>query len=150
MNATMQVLVGLNKAYAAKVGGGTIAGFHEIHLLDVGAIAIFDEENNLILTTTLAAAVATVQKFYVVQGMPTGFYPRISVPIDRNAFHQKFTAYQAPVLQVSKAGKVATAGQTGFPVTFVTGTKATVIVTDTTIGWYQANQSKRYEVGVFS
>lgn len=149
MSPTMQVMVGLSVAYAAKIGGGTIANYAEQHLLQPGAIAIFDEQNNLMTAATVAADVAKVQKFYIVQGMSNPAQnPKKCIPIDRDAYTQAFGAYVAPVLQVSKIGKVATVGVTGFPASPLNDTFASVIVTNTGGRGYEANQTKRYTTAV--
>jgi hypothetical protein len=150
MNATMQAMVGLNVAYAAKRGGGTIAGFHEMHLLDTGAIAIFDEENNLLQTTTTANDLLKVQKFYIAQGnISQASTPKVSIPIDRDAFTQWYNLYEAPVLMMQRVGKVATVGSWNFPGTFLNGTFATVVVTNASEG-VTPNSRKTYTVPVTS
>lgn len=149
MNTSMQVMVGLNKAYLAKRGGGSIANFTELNLLDAGALAILDENNNLIPSTVITADLAGVQQFRFAMGMPNAANtPRLSVLIDRNAYTQWFNTYEAPVLEKDYVGKVATVGVTGLPGSFANGTYATVIVTDTTLGMYLPGQTKRYTVAV--
>lgn len=151
MNATQQVMIGLDKAYLAKRGGGTIAGFHELHLLDTGAIAFFDEENNMILTTTLAADLAKVQKFYIAQGgADQARTPKVSIPIDRNAMTQWFNTYRAPVLATVRVGKVATVGSWNLPATLLDGMVASVIVINQPSTGYVPNNRKQYTVKVFS
>ena len=147
----MQVFVGLNLAYAAKRGGGVIAGYHEAHLLDSGAIAIFDEENNIIQAATPLAQLIKVQKFYIAQGNTSqAATPKVSVAIDRNAFTQFFSAYKAPVSATVRVGKVATVGSWGFPGSFLDGTFATVVVHNQPADGYKPNNTKRYTVKVFS
>jgi hypothetical protein len=141
-------IVALDKAYAAKRGGGTIAGYKEIHLLDAGAIAIFDEENNLMTTATTAVSLKAVQKFYIAQGgISATDAPKISGQFDKNAMHAIYIPYVAPVLQVVKVGKVATAGTLGLP-TLTDGMIASVVITDRSTGDIQALQLKRYSIAV--
>lgn len=151
MSPTAQTMVMLNKAYRAKRGGGTIAGFHEAHLLDTGAVAIFDEENNLILTTTLAADIAKTSKFRIAQGgIDQASSPKWSAFIDRNAFTQAYVPYVAPVLQITRVGKVTDSGTLGLPGTLLDGTVATIVVTEVSPQGYLPNLTKRYTVKVFA
>ena len=149
MNATMQVIVGLNKAYAAKRGGGTIAGYWEAHLLDTGAIAIFDEANNLIQIGTTLAEIALVQKFYIAQGnIAQANTPKVTMPIDRNAFTQWYNDYRAPVLQTWRVGEVASVGSLNLPGTILNGTYATVVITDRPGTGYTPNATNRYTIAL--
>lgn len=151
MNATMQTIVGLNKAYAAKRGGGVIAGYWEAHLLDTGAIAIFDEANNLIQIGTTLAEIASVQKFYIAQGnVSQATTPKVTIPIDRNAFTQWYNGYVAPVLQTWRIGEVASVGSLNLPGTILNGTFATVVVTNRPGTGYTPNATERYTLALNS
>lgn len=146
-----QTLVLLDKGYAAKIGGGTIADASEMHLLDAGAIAFFDQDNNLIAALDDAAALAGVTKFYIAQGMPVAAQgPRKSVLIDRNTLRFTLDEYEAPVAQVSKFGEIAAVGTDAFPGTPLNGTIASCIITDTSSGQIRPNRQVRVEVKVYS
>jgi len=150
MNVQQQTIVALDVAYAAKRGGGVIAGYHEAHLLDTGAIAIFDDENNLLQTTTVEADLKKVQQFFFAQGgVDQASSPKLSMRVDRNAYTQWYNAYAAPVLQKSRIGKVATVGSLNLG-TLANGTFATVIVTDQPSIGQVPNRTKRYTVPVIA
>lgn len=134
-NGNQQTVVLMDKAYTAKRGGGTIAGFHEIHLLDEGAIAVFDEQNNMLASNVSAATIANVQQFYIAQGMPTAGTFRKTIPIDRSAFH-RITAAPTPAVQqrvvIGRSDAVGNPGSMNFPGTFLDNTYATVVLSLTT------------------
>lgn len=150
MNVQQQTIVALGPAYAGKRGGGVIAGYHELHLLDTGAIAILDEENNLLQTTTVLADLAKVQKFYFAQGgVDQASSPKLSMMIDRTAYTQWYNTYEAPTLQSMRIGKVASNGSLNLP-TLVNGQKAQINVADRPAIGYTPNMMKRYAIDVTS
>lgn len=55
-------------AYAAKVGGGAIAGYDDVNLLEPGAIAFFNEQGGLVDLTASAADIADSKFFTAVVG----------------------------------------------------------------------------------
>ena len=135
-------LVGKNIAYAAKKGGGTIADANEMDLLDVGALALFTEDNRLINLAALPAAVAAVlvgvhQVFWAV-GRTTDVY--ISQKIDRDPFHRVKCAYLAPTLQVT------TITTFGFPVTITAGQELELAVSVPQEGIEPAVEIQRYSL----
>jgi hypothetical protein len=98
-------------AYAAKQGGGTIAGFHEINLLAPGALVAVDENNNIIPANVTALDLQGVKKFRFYVGIDsqdpnavTTQYPRKSLLIDRFTLPFKKKAYDAPVKKVMRFG----------------------------------------------
>lgn len=149
-----RALIAKNLAYAAKTGGGTIAGINEIDLLDEGAVAIFTENNTLVTTATSAANLLGTQQFWMAVGAKqvnpkTGAvtpYIYKSFLIDRDAHIQEYCTYVAPVLQKVVVGKDgAGAGAMNFPVSLVVGTSAVLNVIETTESEFQPGFTKRYE-----
>ena len=116
-------------AYAAKVGGGTIADKKELDLLEIGATAIFTEDGTLVTTATTAASIALVKQFYIAVGeidKDGANQTKLSRPIDRAAFHRTYCAYVAPVLHSVFVGydSVGTTGGLNLPATLIPGTVA--------------------------
>jgi hypothetical protein len=148
-----RALIAKNIAYAAKVGGGTIAGINEIDLLDEGAVAIFTENNTLVTTATSVANLLGTQQFWMAVGAKQvnpktgGVVPYIykSYLIDRDAHIQEYCTYVAPVLQKVVIGKDgAGAGAMNFP-TLVAGDSAVINVIETSESEFQPGFTKRYE-----
>lgn len=136
--------------YAAKRGGGTISGINEIHLLAEGAIAFFTENNALIATSVALTDIDLVKQYYIAVGDASSTNGiRRSPLIDRDAFSVVKNAFMDPVYQVTTIG-LDTTGSMNFPATFETGTFASIVVTDTTLGRRQPGQTKRYEVPVYA
>lgn len=148
MNQPQKTLIAKDLAYAAKVGGGTIAGAHELHLLVDGAVAVFGENNVLLTTATTVGSIAQLQNFYIVVGSGTAGANATGVPfhksemINRDAFVQSFCPYAAPVLQKTVLGDDNAGGgfSLNLPITLVPGTEATVGVVDTSSGNVQGLQ----------
>lgn len=131
------LLLAKSVAYAAKEGGGTIAGINEIDLLADGAIAIFTENNVLVTTSTTATNLLGVAKFWVARGNGTGtsrWYR--SELINRDAATRTKTTGSNPVKQAiaigtNEDGDTANTNM-NFPSTLEVGTFATIVVTNQT------------------
>lgn len=132
-----QILVGKQIAYAAKTGGGTIAGINELDLLDTGAIAVFTEGNVLLTAAGAAAALADIKKIYIAVGnqVDTSSKSYLSSLIPRVGVNYNKQAYVAPTKQVKYVGyDGTTAGtQLNYP-TLVVREEAQVKITDTSLG----------------
>ena len=118
-------------AYAAKVGGGTIAAQNEVDVLEIGALALFTEDGTLITAATTPASIALVKQFYIAVGETDKDGKNItktSRPIDRAAFHRTFCAYVAPVPQQIAVGYDGAAGSLNLPTTLIPGTIASLSV----------------------
>ena len=113
-------------AYSAKIGGGVISGINEVNLLDAGAIAYFDDANNMLTAVIAAASLLDDKSIYFAVGSgdaATG--ARISQRVIRsNATYNK-KADAAPVKPVKFFGFNGVAG-TLFPVVPVAGTVVSV------------------------
>lgn len=114
-------------AYAASTGGGTIADYNEVDLLDAGAVAFFTEDGTLVTAATTLASIANVKQFYATVGVidaDGSKRAKRSQLIDRDAFHRSYCAYVAPVKQAKSVGFNGTAGSLNLPGTLVAGTVA--------------------------
>lgn len=148
-----QILISKNIAYAAKVGGGTIAGINEMNLLDTGSIAVFTDRNELLTAANAAATLLDRKKFYVAVGNVANSSQSktyISVPIPRLGTNYIKTAYVAPVKLVKYIGNDGTTAgtQLNYP-TLVVGDEAQIKITDTTLAFRSfATDFKRYNTVV--
>lgn len=143
-----QILVSKNIAYAAKVGGGTIAGINEINLLDTGSLAVFTDKNELLTAANAAATLLDKKKFYFAVGnqLTNQSKTYISVPIPRVGTSYTKTAYVAPVKLIKYIGNDGTTAgtQLNYP-TLVTGDEAMIRITDTTLSFRTLSPDmKRY------
>lgn len=133
-----QILVGKNLAYAAKSGGGTIAGINEINLLDTGAIAVFTGQNELVTNANKASIFSDRKSFYIAVGnqVDTDSKTMISLMVPRIGTNYVKQAYIAPVKQVKYVGDDGTTANTGFnfPTLVVGLDDAEIKITDTTLG----------------
>jgi len=147
-----QILIGRQIAYAAKAGGGTIAGINEINLLDTGAIAVFTDRNELI-TVANAGTILDDRKAVIIavgNQVNTSSKTMITLPIPRIGTDYSYKAYTAPVKQVKYIGYDGTTGGTAlnYP-TLVIGDSSFMRITDTTEGLRNYGfDTKRYEVVV--
>lgn len=150
-----QILVNKSIAYAAKTGGGTIAGINEIGLLDTGAVAVFTANNVLVTAANCATVSVDVKDFYVAVGnQAAGSKTYVSVLIPRMLLDYRKQAYVAPVKQVSFVGSDGTIGAFNMG-TLVAGTEAFMRITDTTpglrtLGSVYENEVKRYSTLVIT
>lgn len=148
-----QVQVTKSIAYAAKAGGGTIAGINEINLLDTGAIAVFTADNVLLTAANVAATSPDVKFFYIAVGnQAASGKTYISQPIPRMNLDYRKKAYVAPVKNVKFIGSDGTTGAFNMG-TLVAGTEAFIRITDTTpglrtVGSVYDNEVKRYSTVV--
>lgn len=149
-----QILIGKQIAYAAKVGGGTIAGVNEIDLLDTGAIAVFSENNVLLTQAGVAASMADQKRIYFAVGNQVDASSKtyLSFVMPRLGVNVVKTAYVAPVKQVKFIGydNVTAGTALNYP-TLLVGDEARVKITDTTKSLRTiAGDVKRYNVLVKS
>ena len=98
-----EILVTKDLAYAAKVGGGTIAGFSELDVLSPGAIGIFTETGGLVTVTseqTILESIGTSKYIYIGVGGAQG--PKISqlIPTSKSLVRTSLKAYVAGTAQV--------------------------------------------------
>lgn len=120
-----QILIGKGStlAYAAKVGGGTIASATEIDVLDAGALAVLTQEG--VLVTGNAAAIQAILNdmthLIFAVGNPNGGGTIVSQPIERRYAKVEKYAYVAPVKQVLVIGNDGTSGSLGMPATVAVG-----------------------------
>lgn len=129
-----QMLVTKSIAYAAKAGGGTIAGINELNLLDTGAIAVFTADNVMLTAANVAASSPDVKSFYIAVGnQAAGGKTYISQLIPRMLLDYRKKAYVAPVKNVKFIGADGTSGAFNMG-TLVAGTEAFIRITDTTPG----------------
>ncbi|MBS1960776.1 MAG: hypothetical protein JST04_01065 [Bdellovibrionales bacterium] len=124
-----------NSAYAAKIGGGTIASATEAHLLDKGSIAFFDMNGVLMTTSTTLTG---QNKFWAALGQGTGLdgtqlEPKVSVVIPRDIYSLAKKAAVTPVAQVDTIGADGTAGAANLPSSPVVGTLAGILIVDTSL-----------------
>jgi hypothetical protein len=118
-----------------------ITGLNDLDLLTDGALAVFDQDNNLLNITV--AAPSTVSKFYFAVGTANGTH--ISPLIDRDSGEYTQQLYSAPVTQVSYLGFDGVAdGALNLP-TLVEGDIAFVRISDTSRGFVPPVDIKRYE-----
>jgi hypothetical protein len=149
-NGSAQAIVALDKAYAAKIGGGTIAGLQELHLLDDGAIAFFTQHGVLIPLLAVAADISSITHVWVAQGMPDNTNNlRRTVLMERAAYWVNTQAGVAADAQVSAVGLSGT-GSLNLPGTLLNGTYATITIVNKTEGDIRPGSLKRYEVPVVS
>lgn len=137
--------------YLAKAGGGTIANAGELHLLAPGAVALLTENDTIIASTAVAADINHIKQFYIAVGEADATLgARRSVLIDRDAFVLTQVDYNAPAKQVTQVGLSNAVGSMNFPASYENGTFATIVITDTTPGRFEAKQVRRYTVPVNS
>lgn len=124
-----------NSAYAAKIGGGTIASANETHLLDKGSIAFFDMNGVLMTTSTTLTG---QNRFYCALGQGLGLdgvqlEPKVSVIIPRDIYSLSKKAAVSAVAQVDTIGDDGTAGAANLPASPVVGTLAGILIVDTSL-----------------
>jgi len=93
-----EIVIAKAVTYSAKVGGGTISGYNEVNLLLPGAVAIFTEDEVLITTATLPAAIANVKQFYILQ-LVTERWPLKEPSM---GWFNKFTIYYKEIYNYNK------------------------------------------------
>ena len=135
-------------AYAAKIGGGTIASSNETNLLASGAIALFDPNGVLITTGNSTTILNGQTEFYMALGSgsaATG--AKISGLIKKNLDYGFVKqSYTAPTAQVSFIGQNSVGGGSmNFP-TFVPGDEAIItIVYGTTLEGIQVGTNTAFK-----
>jgi len=148
-----QIIIGKNVAYAAKIGGGTIAGITEVNQLAAGAIAVFASESNVLLTAAnVVASMADKKGVWIAVGSGDATKGADTTIITKRlGVDYRKQAYVAPVKLVKVIGEGATnggatpPGDLNEPTTLVAGDEAFIRVTDTTPGVITTNTHiKRY------
>lgn len=146
---TQQILIGRNIAYAAKAGGGTIASFNDMNLLDTGAIALFTDRNELLTVANMVATLTDRKRIFIAVGNQIDASSKtiISSLIPRLGTDAFKKAYVAPVKTIKYIGFDGTTGGTAlnYP-TLVVGNSAFIKIEDTTTGLRTYGiEVKRYE-----
>lgn len=137
-----RIIIGKNVAYAAKIGGGTIAGVTEVNQLAAGAIAVFASESNVLLTAAnVVASIADKKGVWVAVGSGDATKGAdTSIITKRLGVDYRKKAYVAPVKAFKVIGEGATnggatpPGALNEPATLVAGDEAFIRITDTTPG----------------
>ncbi len=93
------LIIGKSVAYAAKDGGGTIAGLWELQELTNGGIAIVDSNG-----TIIAANASSITSKYVTIVTTGGTAAKTSFPIYKDGFVYSKQAYVAPVAGIKFLG----------------------------------------------
>lgn len=145
MERSMIVKAGV--AYAAKIGGGTIASVSEINLLTEGALAFFTEEGALV---PLAGPVPVVENVYAAIGMPTGTNPLITGRISRDKVEYELKTHVHAQAKIMVFGN-DTAGAGGYgslnlPATLAIGDTVGIWVYDLKKPMWDETRKKSYEV----
>lgn len=142
-----ELLITKSTAYAAKSGGGTIAGINEVNSLAEGAIAIFTNNNELV-TNANASTIFENRSgfFFAVGGNGTSRITRLSEMVDRREVIQYTKKeYTAPVKQKITLGEGADAsGDSGIG-TPVAGEIASLRIIKTNLGTIAPLDTERYE-----
>ncbi len=145
MEKTLIVKAGI--AYAAKVGGGTIADVSEINSLAEGALAFFTEDGALI---PLAGPVPVVDNVFAAVGMPTGynFIKTGRISRDAVAYEQKTHVHAQAKIMVIGADTAPAGGYGSFnlPATLAVGDTMGIWLYDGTKQFYDETRKKHYEV----
>lgn len=131
-----QILVNKSIAYAAKLGGGTIANIKELNLLDTGAVAVFTDGNVLITAANCATVTIDTKAFFVAVGnQATASKTYVSSLIPRMNLSYIKQAYVAPVKLVKYIGYDGTTAGTALNLpTLVAGQEAFIKILNTTPG----------------
>lgn len=152
-----QIIIGKNVAYAAKIGGGTIADYKEVGSLAAGAIAVFASESNTLLTAAnVVASMADKKGVYIAVGSGDATKGAdLTIIAKRLGTDYRKQAYVAPVKVFKVIGEGATnggatpPGDLNEPATLVVGDEAFIRITDTTPGVITTNTHiKRYSYTV--
>lgn len=104
-------------AYAAKTGGGTIAGANELNVLASGALALLNDKGELITETTGvvdADKIADSKYFILAAGRPSGVQVINQIP-RQDVFELNRKDYVEPVAMVITAGGTDAATALTFP-----------------------------------
>jgi hypothetical protein len=142
------LIIGKAAAYAAKVGGGTIAGAWESTVLVDGAIALLDKDGAII-----AANASTITSPYVEFLTKTSTVKK-SFPIYKDGFSYTKQAYVAPVAAVKYLGsdQPSTAGSysLNLPSSLSVGDKVSVGIVDLSKPFEDIRRFKDYTYTVIS
>ena len=98
------LIIGKRVAYAAKDGGGTIAGSWELTSLTDGGIALLDKDGTIIAAN---ASSITSESVTIVTTTTNG--TKVSIPIYKSGFKYSKQAYVAPVAATKFLGSEAAA-----------------------------------------
>lgn len=132
-------------AYAAKIGGSTIADYKEINSLADGAVAFFTPAGVLIPATGTAGVIAGTSEFYMAVGSgSTTTGAKVSMMIKRAAKQYTKTGYVAAVKQKSFVGNDGSSGSLNLPGTLVNGEVLEVVVVDTSAPVNNTIEAKKY------
>lgn len=127
-----QILILKDLAINAKIGGGAIANANEINLLSPGALAIFNDRNELITIANAATTtVDTKSVRYVLGGVDSTEGGTWTLPLPRATTSYKAKSYVAPVKEVQFIGNDGATGALNLPATIVAGTTANIRIIKT-------------------
>lgn len=138
-------------AYAAKIGGGTIAGVKEVNLLADGAVAVFTDKGELVTAANVATILIDKKGVFYAVGSgsaTTGAY--VTTVTGRLGANYKKVAYVAPVKSKKYIGYDGTTAGTALNLpTLIAGAEAFIKIVDTTkglrtIGSVYTNEVKSY------
>lgn len=129
------IIIGRNIAYAARIGGGTITGINQINQLDLGALAVFTETNQLLTAANVVATVADKKNVYVAVGSGSATIgASLSQMLPRFGTNYVKKAYIAPVALRKFIGNDGANGSLNLP-TLVAGDEVFIKIIDTTSGF---------------
>ena len=139
-------------AYAAKIGGGTIAGINEVNLLADGAIAVFTDKSELVTAVNVGTILADKKGIYFAVGSgdaTKGSY--VTTVTGRLGADYSKKAYVAPVKTVKYIGYDGTTGTTALNLpTLIAGAEAFIKLIDTTSGLRTIGTTYETEVTSYS
>lgn len=143
-----RILVLKDVAYAAKVGGGTIADIKEVNLLSPGALAFFTPQGTLLTQATAAGAVPGVHEVMVASGRSDdnqllSQVPRTLADVSRG----NYRAFVKPVITVGVLSVVdADEGDISIGVTDISYTSKYNVQSVNASTWKTASQTAEVAV----
>lgn len=141
-----QILILKDLAYAAKVGGGAIIDANEIGVLAPGALAIFNDKNQLVTPANIATTLPDAKSVrYVLGGVDTAEGGIFSLPVERAVARYDAKNYSAPVKEVQFIGNDGLVGALNLPATLIAGTTANIRIIKSDSGQEIATDKFRYE-----
>lgn len=135
----------------SKIGGGLISGINEINQLAAGALAIFDDKNNMLTAANVVATLAAVPNkksiYFAVGSGDATLGAKISQPVRRMPVKNVETkVYTAPVLRAISIGLDGTGSMN--IATPVAGTFAYLRIVDTAQDNINLIRAERYSYEV--
>lgn len=143
-----ELLITKNVAYAAKSGGGTIAGINEVNDLAEGALAIFTDAGELVTNANASTIFENRREFYFALGGDgvTKKGATISDKVHRlNVTQYTKKDYTAPAKQKIIVGVGSTETDDGLPASLDAGDYIRLRIFDTTNATLPNQRIERYE-----